>query len=81
MQVIEKMEKILDVKLKEINKENSEMKRTAVRHKGVPLHLFLVETHTHTQNISVIMYWSEPWLSVCGAHAGNLGSSLSCVMP
>ncbi|XDV52692.1 hypothetical protein PO909_021379 [Leuciscus waleckii] len=31
--VIEKMEKILDAKLKEINKENSEMKRTAVKHK------------------------------------------------
>ncbi|XP_050955896.1 coiled-coil domain-containing protein 33 [Labeo rohita] len=31
--VIEKMEKILDAKLKERNKENSEKKRTAVKHK------------------------------------------------
>lgn len=28
------MEKILDAKLKERNKENSEKKRTAVKHKG-----------------------------------------------
>ncbi|XP_067292821.1 coiled-coil domain-containing protein 33 isoform X2 [Pseudorasbora parva] len=31
--VIEKMEKILDARLKEINKENSKKKRTAVKHK------------------------------------------------
>lgn len=78
MQVIDKMEKILDAKLKEKNKENSK-KRTAVKQKGVPLHQLLVESHT--QNISVIIYWSEPWVSVYGAHAGNLGSSLPCVMP
>jgi len=58
------MEKILDANLKEINKVHSEKKRTAVKQKGVPLH--------HTQNISVIIYCSDPWLSVCGAHIGNL---------
>lgn len=52
MQVIEKIEKILDAKLKERNKENSDKKRTAVKHKGVPLHLLLVESHTKTINFS-----------------------------
>lgn len=39
-QVIEKMEKILDAKLKERNKENSEKKKIGVKHKGVFLHTY-----------------------------------------